>query len=360
MRILEICRSYFPSVGGLENYISSKTKIYESLNIDYHILTTNFSTEKVDENKRSERVIYLKQYTPYNFIPKFEQKIFSEFDVISVNQVGNYLSDKSIYTASKLKKKIILTPHLYFHTKRFGSLKKIHEKYFLRNLLLKADKIVCFTDYEISYWIRNFEIPLKKFIKIPHYFNFDPTGSLENKINNKPFILYLGRNFENKRIDLLIKAFVNCKDINLDLYLTIEKKDLSNELKDFSTFDQRVKFLGYISNQKKKELLQNCKALILPSDYEAFGIVCFEASKFSKPLLCSKLPTLLEILNPGGVFFFDNTVNSISEKIREFYQTSGLIIKEMGNINKSNVNKFSFEKNIELYESLLGEIIKNS
>jgi glycosyltransferase involved in cell wall biosynthesis len=359
MKILEVCRSYFPSVGGLENYVFARTKVYESLNIDYKILATNFTTEKVDNLQKHEKVTYLKQYTPYNFAPDFDQKIYREADIISVNQVGNYLSDKSINTASKLKKKIILTPHLYFHTKRFSGLKKFHERFFLRNLLIKTDKIVCFTDYEITFWRENFEMPRSKFVKIPHYFDSVAGINIENKITNEPFILYIGRNFENKRIDLLIKAFACCNEINLNLYLTVEEKDLSKELKDISKSDKRIKFLGYISDQKKEELLKNCKALILPSDYEAFGIVCFEASKYSKPLLCSHLSTLHEILNPGGVFFFDNNINSIEEKLRELNQAPESKLKEMGKINKNNLGGFSFEKNIELYKSLFKEIVKD-
>ena len=360
MRILEVCRSYFPSIGGLEKFVSSRIKIYEYLNIEYKILTTDYSTEKIDNSLKNKEVIYLKQYTPYNFTPKFNQKILDEFDIISINQVGNYLSDKSINSASELNKKILLTPHLYFHTKRFTSFKKIHKKFFLRNLLIKVDKIICFTDYEISYWTKNFKLPLSRFTKIPHYFNYGVIGNLKEEINLKPFILYLGRNYENKRIDLLIEVFINCKKLDLNLYLTIEQKDLSKKMRQLSASDPRIKFLGYISEQKKEELLQNCKALILPSDYEAFGIVCFEASRYSKPLLCSKLSTLQEILNPDGVFFFDNNANSIGKKLKEFYQSSESTLRKMGDINKNNASRFSFEKNIELYKSLFKEIVKNS
>lgn len=360
MRILEVCRSYFPSIGGLESFVSSRTKIYDSLKIDYRILTTDYSTKKMEEEQNDEKVIRLKQYTPYNITPCFDKKIFDSFDIISINQIGNYVSDKSISIAYSLKKKILLTPHLYFHTSRFVNLKKIHQRYFSRNLLKKVDKIICFTDFEISYWTMNYNLPLSKLIKIPHYFkNNVMRVTKTKKIDKERFILYLGRNFNNKRIDLLLKAYTACKGINFKLYVTIEKKDLQPELIELSNSDQRIKFLGYISEVKKNELLSTCKALILPSEYEAFGIVCFEASAYAKPLLCSKLPTLKEILNKQGVLFFDNNIESIVSAINELDKTDDLTLKRMGEINKNNIANFSFEKNIELYKSLLKEIKKD-
>ena len=43
MKLLEIARSYYPSVGGLEKFISDRLKIYKSLGFDYRIYTEDKS-----------------------------------------------------------------------------------------------------------------------------------------------------------------------------------------------------------------------------------------------------------------------------------------------------------------------------
>ena len=72
--------------------------------------------------------------------------------------------------------------------------------------------------------------------------------------------------------------------------------------------EKRIKLLGYISEEDKNKYLATCEALVFPTDYEAFGIVTLEASLFSKPIICSNLAVLSEILDKDGVIFFENNI----------------------------------------------------
>ena len=358
MKLLEICRSYYPSTGGLEKFISQRIEIYKELKIDYKILTTNFNTGKIQPDFNSKDIIYFNQYTKYNISPSFDRTFIENFDIISINQVGNYLSDVAILIASKLKKKIILTPHLYFHTNRYKIIKLFHEKMFLIKLLKKVDNIICFTDYEVDYWSNRFPFIKSKLLKIPHYFSF---GEKPKMINfgkkNRNYILYLGRFSKNKKIELLIEAFNLGKELNFDLYLTIDENEIDYRLRKKINKDNRIKLLGYISEAQKYEYLRDCEALILPTDYEAFGIVCFEASRFNKPLLCSNIKIFEEILDDGGVIYFDNNLESLSKALKKFNEYEPSELKIMGQVNKSNLANYSFERIAERYYKLLRSLM---
>ncbi len=353
MKLLEICRSYYPSIGGLEKFVYQRLKIYDDLNIEYQILTTNYSTEKVDNGFHQKVVKYLDQYTKYNFTPNLAKDLFHQYDIVSVNQIGNYLSDFSIILASKLKKRIILTPHLYFHTGEHSKIKSIHKKLFAHKILEKVSDIICFTDYEKYYWENKFGVEKERLVKIPHYYNPQTEGKLNKYNKSSKYILYLGRFYSNKKIELLIKSFNKLAGLNFLLILTINESEIPKELKIIVNNDSRIKLLGYINEERKKELLASCEAVILPSDYEAFGIVCLEASSYKKPLLCSDLPVLNEILNNKGVIFFQNNELSIMKALEKFNSLKKTQLETMGDINYENLENFNFNHVSKLYKALL-------
>jgi glycosyltransferase involved in cell wall biosynthesis len=356
MKILEVCRSYFPSIGGLEKFVSNRIKIYKDLNHDYHVLTTTYSTKIPREIIGYDNVTYFNQYTKYNYAPDLDKNILNDYDIISVNQIGNYLSDFCILYASRRKKKIVLTPHLYFHTKEYDLFKRIHKNYLLPKLLKKADRIICFTNVEMDYWNKNFNVSGSKLIKIPHYIRDEVPGNLCNKSTGGKFLFYLGRYYKNKRVDLIIEAFHSVNQLDIDLLLTISLGDLNTELKKIVKADSRIKLLGTISEEQKEEYLRSCEAIIYPSTFEAFGTVLLEASVFSKPILCSSLPVFREILDPGGAIFFRNDINSVYKAIIEFIQKPASDKLKMGEINYLNCKKYSYKKIKYEYEILFNNL----
>jgi phosphatidyl-myo-inositol dimannoside synthase len=60
----------------------------------------------------------------------------------------------------------------------------------------------------------------------------------------------------------------------------------------------RVKFFGAVPDTRKQELLRQCRALVLPSAGEGFGLVYLEAMRMGRPCLVSQLDAGLEVVNP--------------------------------------------------------------
>ena len=165
------------------------------------------------------------------------------------------------------------------------------------------------------------------------------------------YFLFLGRGEKNKRIDLLIPAF-NEIETDFQLTLTIDKDELSSSLREIVDKNKRIHLLGRVTEEKKQTLLANCSALILPTDYEAFGIVNFEASYYKKPLLLSELEIFKSILANNGVIYFKNNFDAIEKGIREFISLGKIKKHEMGIKNYSNLNSYTFEKVSKQYGHL--------
>lgn len=354
MKILEISRSFYPSIGGLEKFVADRLKLYDEIGIKHKLLTTNYNTGKFDYKLRQDKVTYLKQYTPYNFVFSLKKTLLNfEYDIISVNQIGNHLSDYSLFFGIKNKIKTILTPHFYFHTNKYLIFKYLHKISLSSYLLKKIDLIICFTEYEKNFYINNFNIDERKIIIIPHY--FDLKQDYGEPIY-KPFIFYLGRISKNKRVDLLIKAYDNLKNYPYELYLTLSESDLNESQMKIIRNNNKIKLIGQISDSEKYKLLNQTSALVLPTEYEAFGIVLFEASYFNKPILCSKLRIFEEILNNNGVLYFENNIESLTNTLLKFSKLNQEEIKNIGYFNKLNFSKYTFDSILKKYQNLFNKL----
>jgi glycosyltransferase involved in cell wall biosynthesis len=355
MKILELTRSFYPSIGGMEKFVDDRLRIYKSLGYEYQVITTTHSEKKLATSTRLDNVEYLTSYTPYEIIPSLKRAMNLEYDVLSVNQVGYFYSDYAINIAFSEGKKIILTPHFYFHTDRYKYIKDRHFKWVLPRVFDKVSKVICFTEYEKQYWLDKFSLLKKKIEIIPHYFQPSVIKSNNSSSEYGDYLLFLGRGDKNKRIDLLIPAF-NEIETDFELVLTIDKDELSSSLSEIVDKNKRIHLLGRVTEEKKQTLLAYCSALILPTDYEAFGIVNFEASYYKKPLLLSELEIFNNTLDNNGVIYFKNNEKDIISQIRKFILISNGVKNEMGLKNYSNLNNYKFVEVCKRYNHLFNEL----
>ena len=276
--------------------------------------------------------------------------------MISVNLLGRYYSDYAISFAKKRNKKIILTPHFTFHTNKHRFIKNFYSKSLFPSLLGKIDRLICFTNHESEFWQKKYPLVSDKIRIIPHYYGTGNQVKNRDGKADKNFLLYIGRAEKNKKTDLLIKSFSKVKDPKWEIYLTIGSEEITPDIQKIIEKDSRIKLLGYVSDEKKKELLKTVSALILPTSYEAFGIVTLEASSVKKPILCSDIPVLKEILDHRGVIYFSNNKDSIYNSILKFIKLDEKTYNEMGEINFKNLTKYDFSHIKSEYEKLFGEL----
>ena len=62
--------------------------------------------------------------------------------------------------------------------------------------------------------------------------------------------------------------------------------------------EKNIHFWGYVSEQKKTELISKCRCLALPSHNEGFGLVYLEAMRLGRPCLVSTLDAGREVIQP--------------------------------------------------------------
>jgi len=142
------------------------------------------------------------------------------------------------------------------------------------------------------------------------------------QVNRKEnWYLYLGRIETYKGVELAIRA---CDELDLPLKIAGTGADLEamKELVDDLGAKGIVKFLGYVSEGEKYELLSRAKALLFPVRGEDFGIVPVEANAFGTPVIGYKdggtMETISEENPKTGVFFDKYTVKSLTAVLKKF------------------------------------------
>ena len=134
------------------------------------------------------------------------------------------------------------------------------------------------------------------------------------------YYFYVGRVIPYKKFDLLVDAF-NANGKRLILATSTDNK-LYRDLKAKS--GPNIEWRFGVSNADKKRLFAHAKAFLFPPE-EDFGIVPVEAMASGTPVIAyakgGALETVIEnrpYLSPTGVFFAEQTIESLNEAINRF------------------------------------------
>lgn len=157
-----------------------------------------------------------------------------------------------------------------------------------------------------------------------------------------------------KKIDLIVESFSKMPDKEL-----IVIGDGSEFAKVKAKAGPNVKLLGYQSFAVLKDYMQKAKAFIFAAE-EDFGIVPVEAQACGTPVIAfgkgGALETVKDLSHeePTGLFFQEQTIESIVEAIKAFEENSNLFIPQSC---RKNAEQFSEERFRHEFRNFVDNII---
>ena len=226
-----------------------------------------------------------------------------------------------------------------------------------RLLLCKTDAVINVSKYEYEAALR-YGLPSRKQhiiysgiseekikVKSPVHFS-------KNNIN----FLFVGRFDPQKGVDYLLKAFAKCRRRDIHLYLIGDNVIGSTQIEKKDT--HCLTFLGWIPHEKVGNYYASCDAVIMPSRWEAFGLVAVEAMKYGKPVIASNCGALPEIVKNGeNGYVFDFNRPEMLVDILEHIDSKALV--EMGRkAEKDFQNNYKMERMIEETICLIKKYVK--
>jgi glycosyltransferase involved in cell wall biosynthesis len=172
----------------------------------------------------------------------------------------------------------------------------------------------------VDTWIANSQTiaqRIRKFYKQDAVVIYPPVDMPTREMTDSKgdYFLTVGRLEDQKRVDLLIEA---TKLTGAQLKIA-GSGGLKKALQSQAAGHENIEFLGFVSQDEKERLYQNCKAFLFASE-EDFGIVPVEAMSYGKPVIAYGKGGAAETVidQKTGLLFAEQTPQSLAAAIKDF------------------------------------------
>lgn len=167
--------------------------------------------------------------------------------------------------------------------------------------------------------------PIDQFEKYIEDKSFDILKKYIDKKDNDFIVLTPGRFVEKKGHKYLIEAIklLNQKYSNF-IFLFVGKGPLENSLSKKSL--SNIKFISEIQHAELMKLYKEVDLIVIPSTYEAFGLVVGEAMIMEKPIVATAVDGILEMVTneKEGLLVPSKDSKALMEAIERLYGNKAL------------------------------------
>ena len=377
MKILQGCVRYPPAPGGAETVVKAYSEGLRDLGHDVEVVTTDLYTETPFVKKKMPSVVNginvtrHKAYTVsgeahYVLAPGMVQSFLSKnADIIHTHSYGYFQNHAGWIRERFQSTPWVITPHFHPSWSMWGgskrkTLREFYDTVIGKGTLEAADLITCVSKHERDMLVS--EIGLKEDnIKIIYNgINWADWSSVPNKevfrkqypTVSEKFVLFAGRLATNKGLSDLISAMQLIDKKSVDLVITGADMGLGKQLeKEASDKGVTMHRLGHIDDETYRSVLSAAEMLVLPSEYEAFGIVLLEAAAAKTAVIGTNVGGIPEAMSPGnnGLIVEYNDVNNLAKSIAILLEDEKMS-KEMGNSGREWAKKFSWESIVKEIE----------
>lgn len=172
-----------------------------------------------------------------------------------------------------------------------------------------------------------------------------------------PVVFFAGRLAVEKNIDVLIRAIALLPaelNAHLELAGTGEIEDDLKSLARAQGVEDRVHFLGFVSDAELREGYLRADVFCQPGTAELQSLVSLEAMSASRPLVLADALALPHLIRDGqnGYLFEPGNAQDLSEKLALVLEASPETRRRMGEVSHEMVQKHSVEKTWDAFEAM--------
>jgi glycosyltransferase involved in cell wall biosynthesis len=373
MKILQIPVRFYPSVGGVENYVYYLSKELVKLRHDVLVLCAhepNTKKEEIIDGIKVKRLNYIGKIANTNITLKLPLEIVKEdFDIIHTHLPTPWSADWSAINAKIKNRPLILTYHNDIVGNGFADyIAKFYNATMLKLLLRKANVIIITHTgyYDYSPFLNRYKdkidvIPIGVDIE-----RFKPSKT-EKGGHVLFFLSVLDKFHRYKGLDYLLKALTIVKEEISDVKLVVggdgELSGYYKRMADSLDLKANVEFIGFVSTAEIVDCYNNCNAFVLPSisaQQEGFGMVLLEAMACGKPVVATDIVGIAKETKErnAGKIVMPKAVKELSNAIIEVLQDKK-VANEMGiNGRRLVEERYSWEKIAKLINGIYKEVEK--
>ncbi len=190
------------------------------------------------------------------------------------------------------------------HPKRFGAL--------LRTAYALFDRVIAVSHAQ-GKWLTSRGLVSQHALRvIPSCVDLSPLFDITPVAGPAQTFGLIGRAHEQKGFDIAIRAFMATADADLRLRVFGEGGE-TDALRALCAGDSRITFHGHVD---PTAAYSSVDAVLMPSRWEAFGLVALEARAAGRPIYCSRVDGLLDQIQHGAIGVQDQSLTAWSRVIR--------------------------------------------
>lgn len=215
--------------------------------------------------------------------------------------------------------RLIHVEHSY--TQSFTALNVANRRRFfslLRTSYSIFDSVICVSEAQAN-WMRSRNLVARhaletcnSIVDLAPFSTVPPAGSRPKRLG------LIGRLDRQKGFDVAIKAFRKLKDPDLELRIFGSGPE-EQHLLDLAKGDSRIEFSGFSATPS--EIYAQVDAVLMPSRWEAFGLVATEAVAAGRPVLAANVDALKEPDRQGIVLVSGHGRGIWAKGLKAFCET---------------------------------------
>lgn len=244
-------------------------------------------------------------------VPSLYKQLMSDNSYDIVHATG-FPFDSLVAAAFKFAQKrqipFIITPLTHLGEPDDEIVRKHYTMQHQIAMMKKSDRVIVQTQIEQSYLAKR-GVPEANMVKVGVGVNADEVlgGSghrfLEKYNIKGPIVFQLGAQAYDKGSQHTIEAMRQLWEQGYDASLILAGPPMGHFLRYFETLPDEVRrkchFLGFISDEDKRDLLDAGDVFVMPSRTDSFGIVYLESWLYKKPVIGALAGGVPEVISHG-------------------------------------------------------------
>lgn len=342
-----------PEAGGAEVFTHEVMKRLAGRGHEMVLFTSRFKGCSLNENIHGVDIIREgNKYTVYKQAKNFLKAYNHHYDLIidEINTrpffVPKFVGEKKQVMALIHQ----LAREFWFYETRFPL--NYIGYYYLEKKWLASYKNIMTLTVSNSSKIDLEEMGFEKVLVVPPGLNVTPLSNVREK-EAKPTVVFMGRLKKAKLPHHALQAFSIIKREIPDAKMWIIGDGyLREKLESFKRKD--VTFYGYISNEKKYDLLSRAHIILVPAVREGWGLVVTEANAMGTPAIGYDVPGLRDSIRHGetGITVMEKTSAAMAQHAISLLRDSG----QLSNYSRHALElsrQFSWNNTVNLFEKIL-------